>query len=187
MPVTGPLFAWSDAMRAARRRRAALRRRAAITACGIVVVLGSVAWPPAPRLLWNATASAPIGLYHVSPGASAAPGEMVVARVPQGYRRMVAARRYLPANVPLVKRVVAAAGDEICARKGRIFVDGRPAAFRRPVDGRGRAMPGWVGCIRLRGAQLFLLSDNPASFDGRYFGVTEGKDVVGDATLLWHR
>lgn len=185
--MTGPLFAWGDALRAAKRRRRALRRRAATFGCGIAVVLASAAWPPAPRLIWNATASAPIGLYFVSPGAAVAPGEMVVARVPQRYRRMAAARRYLPANVPLVKRVAAGAGDEICALGRRIFVNGHPAALRRTVDGRGRAMPRWTGCVRLRGSQLFLLNDNAASFDGRYFGVTEGIDVIGKASLLWRR
>jgi type IV secretory pathway protease TraF len=29
--------------------------------------------------------------------------------------------------------------------------------------------------------------DAPASFDGRYFGVTEGRDIVGKARLLWAR
>jgi len=29
--------------------------------------------------------------------------------------------------------------------------------------------------------------DSPASFDGRYFGVTRGDDVLGRAELLWAR
>jgi type IV secretory pathway protease TraF len=49
-------------------------------------------------------------------------------------------------------------------------------------------MPWWSGCVRLRGRQLFLLmSDSPGSFDGRYFGVTDGGLVVGKARLLWAR
>jgi type IV secretory pathway protease TraF len=49
-------------------------------------------------------------------------------------------------------------------------------------------MKGWSGCVRLRGRQLFLLmAGSPASFDGRYFGVTEGGLVVGRARLLWPR
>ena len=39
----------------------------------------------------------------------------------------------------------------------------------------------------LRGRQLFLLMDSPSSFDGRYFGSTDGEDVIGKATLLWRR
>jgi len=36
---------------------------------------------------------------------------------------------------------------------------------------------------------LFLpvLMDNPASFDGRYFGATEERDIIGKARLLWRR
>jgi conjugative transfer signal peptidase TraF len=148
-------------------------------------VLGSAALPPAPRLVWNASASAPIGLYAVSPGAATDPGAMVIARVPQPHRRLAATRRYLPMNVPLVKRVAGVAGDEVCAAGQQVRVNRRPVAERLRVDGKGRPMPTWSGCVRLRGPQRFLLMDTPASFDGRYFGVTEGSDIIGKARLLW--
>jgi type IV secretory pathway protease TraF len=85
----------------------------------------------------------------------------------------------------LVKRVAAYAGDEICAQDRQIYRNGRLAAERRAADGQRRPMPTWKGCVRLRSRQLFLLTDDPVSFDGRYFGVTEGKDIIGRATLLW--
>lgn len=182
-----PLLAWGDTLRAAKRQRRTLARRAAAVAIGSIIVLGSAALPPAPRLLWNASASAPIGLYSVSPSASASPGDMVVARVPEPYRRLAATRRYLPMNVPLVKRVAAFAGDEVCALGLDIFVNGRWTAQRLMADGAGRPMPMWSGCVRMRGDQRFLLMDAPASFDGRYFGVTEGADIIGKARLLWAR
>ncbi len=182
-----PLLAWGDALRATKLRRRRLQKRIAVAAIGAAVVLGSAAFPPAPRLVWNASASAPIGLYSVSPGALAEPGDMVIARVPEPYRRLAATRRYLPMNVPLVKRVAAAAGDEVCALGQEIFVNGRWIAARLVTDGAGRPMPMWSGCVRLRGRQLFLVMDAPASFDGRYFGVTEGGDIIGKARLLWAR
>jgi len=153
----------------------------------VAVLLTSAAFPPTPHLVWNASASAPIGLYSVAPEGLAEPGDMVIARVPETFRRLAATRRYLPMNVPLVKRVAAAAGDEVCALEQEIFINGRWIAERRVTDGAGRAMPMWSGCVRLRGRQLFLLMDAAASFDGRYFGVTEGTDVVGKARLLWAR
>ena len=182
-----PLLAWGDALRAAKLRRRRLEKRIAAAAIGAAIVLGSAAFPPAPRLVWNSSASAPIGLYSVSPGALAEPGDMVIARVPEPFRRLAATRRYLPMNVPLVKRVAAAAGDEVCALGLEIFVNGRWIAERRIADGAERPMPMWSGCVRLRGRQLFLLMDAPASFDGRYFGVTEGRDIIGKARLLWAR
>lgn len=183
-----PLLDWGEQLRAGKQRRRILGRRIAITGFGIALVGLTMAFPPAPRLVWNASASAPIGLYAVTPGAPIDPGDMVIARVPDPWRMMAAQRRYIPANVPLVKRVAAAAGDEVCALGQEIFVNGKWVVERRLADASGRPMKWWSGCVRLRGRQLFLLmSDSPASFDGRYFGVTEGGLVVGKARLLWAR
>ncbi len=183
-----PLFAWGDAVRAARLRHRKRTRWGVVSTVGIVTLGLTIVAPPLPRLVWNASASAPIGLYAVTPGAAITPGDMVIARMPARYRMLAAVRHYLPANVPLVKHVVASAGDEICALGEAIFLNGRWIAQRRVTDGHGRAMPWWSGCARLRGHQLFLLmTDNPSSFDGRYFGSTEGEDVTGKARLLWAR
>ena len=66
------------ALRAAKDRRRRLLRRAAFTAAGIAA-LGAVALvPPAPRLVWNVSGSAPIGLYLVTPGGMITPGRMVL-------------------------------------------------------------------------------------------------------------
>jgi conjugative transfer signal peptidase TraF len=182
-----PLLAWGEALRHARQRRARTRAMLIPTVVGTAMLIVPTVLAPAPRLVWNASASAPIGLYVVQPGAAPQPGDMVIARAPAPYRQLAAGRHYLPVNVPLVKRVVASAGDEICAMGPRIFINGRPAADRRAVDGKGRAMLAWEGCIRLHDDQLFLLMSDPASFDGRYFGLTSGHDVIGKATLLWPR
>ena len=182
-----PLFAWGETLRAGKTRRFRLKRRLVLLATGVFIVLLSAVSPPAPRLVWNASASAPVGPYLVTPGAPIAPSDMVVARIPQRYRRLAADRHYLPMNVPLVKRVAAYAGDEVCALGQEIFINGRWTVGRRRADGRGRPMPLWSGCVRLHGGQIFLLMDDPASFDGRYFGPTEASDVVGRARLLWRR
>jgi conjugative transfer signal peptidase TraF len=183
--VTAPLFAWGDDLRAAKAERKRLGKRIAAGAAGGVALLATALFPPPPRLVWNASASAPVGLYQVSPHTMPEAGDMVVARIPDAYRRLAATRRYLPANVPLVKRVVAVAGDDVCAIGDRIYVGDRFVARRHPVDGAGRHMPSWPGCIRLRGRQLFVLMDGPDSFDGRYFGVTEAAEIVGKADLIW--
>jgi len=183
-----PLLDWGDQLRLAKRRRRALGRRVAVIGVGITLVGLTIAFPPAPRLVWNASASAPVGLYGVTPDAAIESGDMVIARVPDPWRMLAAQRRYIPANVPLVKRVAAAAGDEVCALGQEVFVNGRHVAERRFADTAGRPMPSWSGCVRLRGGQLFLLmTDSPMSFDGRYFGVIDGRQVVGKARLLWAR
>jgi conjugative transfer signal peptidase TraF len=155
----------------------------------LAAVLGlTIVAPPAPRLVWNASASAPVGLYGVRPRARLARGAMVIAWTPQPWRALAAARRYLPENVPLVKRVAASAGDRICAEGPRIAINGRAAALRVRTDAAGRAMPWWQGCRTLRRDEVFLLmADVPGSFDGRYFGITGKADVIGRAYPLWTR
>lgn len=146
----------------------------------------SIPRPPAPLLLWNASASSPVGLYAVtSPGVPTV-GDMVVAWAPPSARRLAAARFYLPYDVPLVKRVAAIGGDRVCAERNRIFINGRPAALRQARDPSGRLMPWWSGCARLaRGELLLLSSAGPLAFDGRYFGATRASELVGKARLLW--
>lgn len=183
-----PLIAWGDELRRARTARRRLARRAGALAALIGLVGITIAAPPVPRFVWNASASAPVGLYAVSPGATPRAGDMVIAWVPQDGRRMAAMRRYIPMNVPLVKRVAAVPGDTVCALGPAIFIDGRRAAVRLAADGMGRAMPWWSGCRTLRDGDYFLLMDDaPASFDGRYFGITERRDILGKARLLWAR
>lgn len=166
-----------------------IRRRWLIAAGLPVVAAGAtLAAPPAPRLVWNASASAPIGLYGVSPGGRISRGATVIAWTPASYRHLAAIRRYIPENVPLVKRVAGMAGDRICALGNIITINGHAVAERRAVDAAGRAMPRWKGCLRLRQNQLFLLmAEVPGSFDGRYFGPTDKADVIGPASALWIR
>lgn len=172
--------------------RRAFRMRVAAVCWTSVALASSLAvgttmlWGPRPLLLWNASASSPVGLYAISSPAKAHVGELVVAWAPPPARRLAAVRAYLPFHVPLVKAVEAAGGDRLCARGKRILVNGRLAAVRRRNDPSGRGMPWWSGCVRLAPGDLFLLSSgDPLAFDGRYFGPTRAVDLVGTAHLLW--
>ena len=170
----------------------AKRRRIGLWAIGCgglaAALAATLLAPPRPRLVWNASASAPVGLYAVGDRAEFVRGDMVIARMPNEFRMMAARRHYLPANVPLVKRVVAAPGDEVCAAGARVMVNGRLVARRLDRDGAGRPMPWWSGCAELGPGEYFLLmADSTVSFDGRYFGVSEARDIVGKARLIWQR
>jgi len=176
-----------DAIRFDRIRRSRLRRRCYAVAVLIAAVVLTIVMPLRPLLVWNASASAPIGLYAVTPPHDLRVRDMVIARLPPAWRSLADSRRYLPAAVPLVKRVAAAPGDTVCAVGQDIFVNGRWVAERRIADGRGRPMPGWTGCVTLRDGAVFLLTEDTASFDGRYFGPTQRGELVGRAHLLWAR
>ena len=168
------------------KRRRSHWRSALLMVTGLTALMVTTAFPPIPRLIWNASASAPIGLYAVSPEARLRRGDMAFAFAPPPARELAARRHYLPRNVPLLKRVVAMEGDEICARDLGVSINGRPVAVRRETDRLGRPLPAWQGCVVPGQDELFLLmTDSPDSFDGRYFGVTERQQIVGRATVLW--
>ena len=154
---------------------------------GVGAVLATIVHPPLPRLLWNASASAPIGLYLVTPGATLEVGDMVAARAPNGARQLAASRGYLPSGIPLVKRIAAVAGSRVCAKQTRITVDGRTVARRKRHDAKSRPMPWWTGCRMLSPGQVLLIDRASGSFDGRYFGPVEGTAILGKAVLLWQR
>ena len=171
----------------ARRRRTRTRLLIGALACAASVPLAAATlWTMPALFVWNASPSAPLGLYRIQADASVRRGDMVVAWAPPFARRMAAARSYLPLRVPLVKRVAAVAGDRVCARQGRIFINGRQVALRQRHDPSGRLMPWWSGCTRLEQGDTFLLSQaGPLAFDGRYFGVTRPAELLGRARLLW--
>jgi len=188
-PKPAPLLEWHPPL--ARQLRA--RRRPLIIAGGIgLALLGlasalDFAGPPAPRVIWNASASAPIGFWRIHPGARVHTGDMVLATTPASVRQLAARRHYLPANVPLLKRIAARDGDEVCAFGYAVFVNGRWIADRRAADRQGRPLPWWTGCKRLRDGRTFLLMDAPESFDGRYFGPISETAIIGKAVPLWLR
>lgn len=166
------------------------RARAALTLAGALsaALMATLVAPPPPALVWNVSASAPIGLYRITPGRPIDVDDMVAARPPADVRRLAAVRRYLPLNVPLVKRAAAIEHDIVCAAGVEITINGRWVADRYVADGQGRALPWWSGCRVLGEGELFLLmEENPKAFDGRYFGITMPGDVLGRAILLWPR
>lgn len=188
-PVPTPLLDWDPPLARQLRRR----RRPILIAGGIGLALIGIAATldfairPAPRLVWNASASAPIGLWRIHPDSPLRTGDMVLAHTPDSVRELAASRHYIPANVPLVKRIAAQGGDDVCAVGETIFVNGSPVAERLTHDRAGRPLPRWHGCEMLRDGRVLLLMDRPESFDGRYFGPVSETAIIGKATPLWLR
>ncbi len=150
---------------------------ASVVALALPVAAGSA------QLVWNVTPSAPAGLYRIvrepwSRGDRVVvlPGEMLGADLD---RRGVLANGRL-----LIKRVAAVAGDRVCRQGAEVSINGEPAAKARDVNSDGLPLPSWQGCITLGDGQVFLLGDTPGSYDGRYFGVTGTREVVGRADLM---
>src|SRR3546814_11731972 len=73
---------------------------------------------PRPRVVWNASASAPIGLYRIHTDHDPAIGALVAVTPPGHLARWLSARGSLPEGVPLLQHVAAQAGDRRRVRAG---------------------------------------------------------------------
>ena len=153
-------------------------------ATGIVAVLAPVAYRPAPRLVWNVSASAPLGGYAVQPGSAPAIGDYAVIRPPEPFAEWMVDRDYVGRDVPLIKRIVAVHPSSVCRFADRVIVDGVATAVARDHDRFGRSLPVWSGCRTLARGEVFALNAPADSFDGRYFGVTPADSIIGRATPL---
>ena len=183
------------------RPRSRLRTRivvATLAAIGFAALAWAAFLPdnmrPLPRLTYNPSDSVAVGWYRIDPfDTRTAPlprplsvGSIVLTRLPADAAALAAQRGYLPAHVPLLKRVGAVAPQHVCIVARRLRIDGVPAAAALPVDRLGRPLPSWQHCRPLAEGELFLLSvTNPASFDSRYFGPVSVSAVIGIAHPVW--
>lgn len=157
-----------------------------LLSCGMIA--STFLFHSEPRLVWNASASVPIGLYAVRSIGVLTVTDLVVARPPEPLANWLDERRYLPKGAPLIKRVAGLPGQKICRDSLTVSVDGIVLAQARERDHAGCPLPVWNGCFTLLSGEVFLLNwDEPTSLDGRYFGAFPIEGVVGRATPLWTR
>ena len=154
---------------------------AGLIALGCVV---QAAWNPKPLMIWNVTASAPIGLYRRS-FAPVSEGAWVLVDPPPHAANLAAERAYLPTNVPMVKRIAALRGDTVCRIALTVTVNGTVRAIALDRDAKGRALPAWQGCKHLTSDEMFLLTSPSTSFDSRYFGPVARANLIERIEPLW--
>lgn len=161
-----------------------MRRNWLLAAAVSVLALAVASLVSLPKkLIYNASVSAPIGLYWLD-NRPIERDDYVLVRVPERVGELVVERGYLPPDVPLLKRVVGLNGDRICRQSDEITVNGLVVASAKRRDGQGREMPDWNGCHILTEQTVFLLQGHPQSFDGRYFGPVDRRLIIGRATRL---
>ncbi len=142
-------------------------------------VLGVVS--PAPKFIWNVSASVPVGLYVLHPADKLHIGDLLAIRPPKPLAEFLDQRRYLPIGVPMLKHVAALAGQKVCRNGRKITVDGKAVAKALDRDRFGRSLPTWQGCRVIADGEVFLLNARWDSLDGRYFGPLPTTAVMGRA------
>ena len=134
---------------AAPHPRSRLRARlvlAALSACGLAALAWASFGLPKPRLIYNPSDSVAVGWYRVDPlghGTGSLPrplsvGSIVLTTLPPDAAALAAQRGYLPARVPLLKRVGAVAPQHVCIVDAMVWMDGVPVATALAADRLGR-------------------------------------------------
>ena len=160
-------------------------RIAATSAAALGLGLSAL-FRPAPRLIWNATASTPTGLYALRPAGHLRALELVAVRAPEPIASYLADGGFLPKGVPLLKHVLALPGQTVCRSDHKITVDGVAMGDALDHDHLNRPLPVWHGCRVVAGGDVFLMNRQSGdSLDGRYFGPLPTTAVAGRADPLW--
>jgi conjugative transfer signal peptidase TraF len=150
--------------------------------------IGAAIFPIAPRFIWNASASVPIGLYAIRPTGALHVTELVVVQPPSALATLLDDRHYLAKGVPMLKRILALSGQTVCRTERTITVDGVAIGEALDRDSRGRPLPVWRGCRVVASDEVFLMNwQSRDSLDGRYFGPLPASTIVGRADPLWTR
>lgn len=156
----------------------------AALAIGTIAITATVAMPR--HIIWNASASVPLGLYAIQDVNQFRVGDLLVATPPPEIEEFLTNGRYIPAGVPLIKHIAALPGQTICRIGNTITVDLHVVGQARTLDSKDRPLPYWHGCLTLGPQQIFLMNAAVSdSLDGRYFGPFERNDIVGRAVPIW--
>ena len=153
-----------------------------VTILAVVLALASFA-KHRPAFVWNFSASAPLGLYRVldRPWRK---GDWVAVEPSPELRAAMADLDVLERGRLLVKRVAAASGDEVCREGAEVRINDVLTVPARLAISSGAPLPSWSGCRRLGPEDIFLLGHADGSFDGRYFGLTDAREIVAPLVLV---
>lgn len=136
--------------------------------------------------LWNASPSAPIGLYRLQSIDHLGRRDLVTVAAPGAIAAFIAERGYLPPDTPLLKHVAGLPGQIVCRTRGGITVDGIALGEAQQFDSLGRPMPVWQGCRRITSDEVFLMNPGAEnSLDGRYFGPIHRGAILAEAIPIW--
>ena len=140
----------------------------------------------APKLIWNASASTPIGFYDLAAPHDLKRGDLVAVMPEKPLADFIVARGYIGRGVPLLKHVAALPGQTVCRTGPAVAIDAAFVGDALERDSRGRALPVWQGCRRIADGEVFLMNTAVAdSLDGRYFGALPAREIIGKATPLY--
>lgn len=136
------------------------------------------------KIVYQHTLSMPKGFYFVYDSNHYDTGDIVMIKPDHSVMQLILSRHYITKEMPLLKTVAASGGDYVCFNKHSVVINEQ----RYPLydrDRKGKKLPKMHFCSRLKEGQFFVLgSGNERSFDSRYFGIINQKQILGRAIKL---
>lgn len=157
-----------------------------ITTIASVGVVIAATLPTSRLFVWNVSASVPVGLYSLGPVGHLEITDLVAVAPAGPLAAFLIERGYIARGVPLMKRVMALPGQQVCRTGDAVSVDNVPLGTALQQDREGRPLPVWHGCQRVVKGDIFLMNpDSRDSLDGRYFGPIAADAVIGKVMPLY--
>ena len=121
---------------------------------GAVALIAPIVLEITPAYIWNESESVPVGLYRVQPADKLFVTELLAVQPPEPLATFLDLNGYLPAGLPMLKRVLALPGQTVCRSGLTVSVDTIEMGEARDRDGRlqpGRRRGGQDRGARTRG------------------------------------
>jgi conjugative transfer signal peptidase TraF len=161
----------------------------------VVAGASAVFWlGPALPVRINGTTSAPLGMYSMRDARDLTRNDWVAVCLQDAIAALGRARGYLSAGTcpsgmtPILKQVVAVAGDDVELLRDVLAVNGQivDRSQRHSVDSLGRPLePLTFGPHIVRDGEVWVLGiHRERSWDSRYFGPVPRSSIVGIARPL---
>lgn len=139
------------------------------------------------HITFSSTKSMPRGLYLVIPAKKFSPQEIVEFTPPNNTLTFLKNKNWIPKSGRMIKYVFAVPNDKVCISGSSIWVNNNKIASVHKYYDKNKLLPQTKFCGKLNTDEYLLLStQNKRSFDGRYFGITPAKKILGKAIPLFN-
>lgn len=149
-----------------------LKKKCGVAVCAFFLILLLGGWLPLPKILvYNRSASLPVGWYLIVPTQQLHVGDIVVFKAPSQAEALAIERGWLPKGDLMLKQIGALAGMSYRIQDdGQFYVGDAYWGQALEVDRQDRPMPQLRGSFTVESGNFLPVSHHPTSFDGRYYG-----------------
>lgn len=137
-------------------------------------------------IVYNATASEPIGFYLKQPVKNVLRGDKVIITIPQKYFDIAKQTGY-DANGTFLKEIVAVPDDIITINESGISVNNQLLPDSKAITSyKGiKLYPQQLQTFKLRSCEFWTRGNGKGSYDSRYYGVITCDNIENNAKFLF--